>query len=229
MGRRALRTNFQPDEFASHWIDGQRLTAPLEGRAIFGRTAPLEVEVGTGKGLFLQTAAANHPERDYLGIEIAKKYTFSTAARLTEAGLGNARVIHGDAQEILPLIPDNTVSAVHIYFPDPWWKRRHRKRRVVNQPFTMDVYRVLQPSGPLHFWTDVREYFEVSVEMLQQNTPFLGPFEVPEKPAEHDLDYRTHFERRMRRHEEAVYRSRFEKQGNPVATTNQQTMQDLKI
>ena len=106
-------------------------------------------------------------------------------------------------------IQNASMAAVHVYFPDPWWKKRHHKRRIMNDVFVKEVQRVLIPGGQLHFWTDVREYFELALETLAEATTLSGPHEVSEKPAEHDLDYRTHFERRMRRHGEAVYRSLF--------------------
>ena len=211
MGRRALGTSYKNVAFESHWLDGCALPDPLTGKAIFGRQAPLEIEVGSGKGLFLQTAASSNPERDFLGIEIARKYTFATASVLSQSDLKNARIIYGDAQPIFRQIPDESVHGVHIYFPDPWWKRKHRKRRIVNHAFIMESHRILRPTGLLHFWTDVQEYFDVAIKMIRQETPFVGPFEVPEKPAAHDFDYRTHFERRMRRHHEPVYRSLFAK------------------
>lgn len=225
MGRRALGTSYKHVAFESHWLDGRELPEPLTGEAIFGRNAPLEIEVGTGKGLFLQTAATSNPDRGFLGIEIARKYTFATASILSQAELSNARIIYGDAQRIFKSIPDGSVSGVHIYFPDPWWKRRHRKRRIVNKEFIMESHRVLNSAGQLHFWTDVKEYFDVGVKMIRDETPFFGPFDVPEKPAEHDFDYRTHFERRMRRHNEPVYRSLFTRQATEppeVPTTEQE-------
>jgi tRNA (guanine-N7-)-methyltransferase len=99
--------------------------------------------------------------------------------------------------------------AVHVYFPDPWWKARHRKRRVMNRLFLDSAARVLQPGGTLHFWSDVQEYFQSTLELIGQHAGFEGPYPVDERPAEHDLDYRTHFERRMRLHGEAVYRAEF--------------------
>jgi tRNA (guanine-N7-)-methyltransferase len=75
-----------------------------------------------------------------------------------------------------------------------------------------DIQRTLVDGGELHFWTDVQEYFESSLELISQHTTFTGPVDVPEPAADHDLDYRTHFERRMRMHGEPVYRSLFIKQ-----------------
>ncbi len=109
------------------------------------------------------------------------------------------------------LIPDSSLAAVHVYFPDPWWKKRHRKRRVMNEVFAGHIERALMPGGALHFWTDVEEYFQVTLELLAARTRLTGPIAVPESVAEHDLAYRTHFERRMRLSNEPVYRAEFRK------------------
>lgn len=182
--------------------------------SLFGRDGEIEVEMGTGKGLFLATAAAAHPQRDYLGLEIAHKFAMSAAARLAKAGLANAVVVSGDGLQVFrEWIPADRLSAVHVYFPDPWWKKRHRKRRVLNEQFLKDIERTLIPGGSLHFWTDVEEYFQSTLELIPQACNLQGPLAVEEKTAEHDLDYRTHFERRMRMHELPVYRSEFKKAG----------------
>ncbi len=77
-------------------------------------------------------------------------------------------MIHGDAQRVFAeVLPEVSVAAVHVYFPDPWWKKRHRKRRVMNERFLRDVERVLIPGGALHFWTDVEEYFQTTLELIR--------------------------------------------------------------
>ncbi|HEY2892995.1 MAG TPA: tRNA (guanosine(46)-N7)-methyltransferase TrmB, partial [Pirellulales bacterium] len=163
-------------------------------------------------GLFLSAAAGQEPAKDFLGIEILAKYARFTAARLASRELSNARIIHGDAQPFFTLwLPDASVEAVHVYFPDPWWKARHKKRRVMNESFLPQVERVLVPGGVLHFWTDVDEYFHAAVGSIAESTKLEGPQSVQEKPADHDLDYRTHFERRMRLAGEPVYRAQFVK------------------
>jgi tRNA (guanine-N7-)-methyltransferase len=145
----------------------------------------LEIEVGCGKGLFLTAAATAEPETHFLGVEILAKYARFSAARLARAKLDNAIVVHGDAQRLLrERLGTGAAQAVHVYFPDPWWKARHKKRRVMNEAFLHDV---------------------------EQHTTLRGPLQEIEKPAEHDLDYRTHFERRVRKANEPVYRARFEK------------------
>ncbi len=188
------------------------LPCPWDTAVLFGRQAPLEIEVGSGKGLFLASAAAARPDHDFLGTEVARKYALHTAARLKRRTLANACLVHGDALRLFhQRLPDASVFAIHVYFPDPWWKARHKKRRVMNAPFLRDVQRTLLAGGTLHFWTDVQDYFESTLELIGKTVQLEGPFEVAERPAEHELDYRTHFERRMRLSGLPVFRAEFKK------------------
>ena len=190
------------------------MPAAFDAAALFGRMAPLEVEVGSGKGLFLAGAARAHPEQDYLGIEVAQKYARYAAAKLARQKAANAVLIRGDGLALFRhWFPAAGLAAVHVYFPDPWWKKRHKKRRVLNEDFLRDVERTLIAGGRLHFWTDVEEYFQATLELIAAATKLTGPLPVAESPAEHDLDYRTHFERRTRKNAEPVFRSEFEKPG----------------
>jgi tRNA (guanine-N7-)-methyltransferase len=209
MGRRSLRKIPDGLDLSHHLLtlaDGNLGLA----ESLFGRQAPWEIEVGTGKGLFLAQAAAANPQHDFLGCEIARKYAAYAAARLARARLPNAKVIQGDAQQLFrDQLQSRSIRAVHVYFPDPWWKKRHQKRRVMNEAFLGEIYRVLEFAGKLHFWTDVREYFERTCALIAATTPFAAPQPVQERPAAHDLDYRTHFERRTRQAEQPVYRAEF--------------------
>ena len=214
MGRRAL-PKFDPTlDLSRHFLDVEQLCATQWDPAVlFGRVSPLEVEVGSGKGLFLQNVSLGTPDRDFLGVELAYRYARFTAARLAKRDVANAKAVHGDALKLFrEWIPDAALAAIHVYFPDPWWKARHHKRRVMNQAFLADVVRTLEPGGRLHFWTDVKEYFDGTLELIAPLTQLAGPLDVPERPAEHDLDFRTHFERRTRLHHEPVYRAEFERE-----------------
>lgn len=212
MGRRAVPKIDPNLDLSRHWFPLEQVPRPFVPEALFARSGSLEVEVGSGKGLFLRNSATENPQSLFLGIELSHKYARYAAAQLAKRGIPNAAVIDGDALRFFAeWLPSDSVSAVHVYFPDPWWKKRHRKRRVMNESFLSDVERVLVPNGRLHFWTDVEEYFRSTCELIASRTTLIGPLAVPERPAEHDLDYRTHFERRMRQHNEPVYRAEYRK------------------
>jgi tRNA (guanine-N7-)-methyltransferase len=212
MGRRALRKIDPALELSRHFREATELPKQFDPAALFERTAPLEVEVGSGKGLYLTGASRSQPDHNFLGIEIARKYARFAAARLARQSAANALVICGDALVLFrQWFADSSLAAVHVYFPDPWWKKRHKKRRVMNEDFLRDAERTLAPGGKLHFWTDVEEYFQTTLTMITAAVRLNGPLPVAEQPAEHDLDYRTHFERRTRKSELPVYRAEFQK------------------
>ena len=158
----------------------------------------------------MQNATLANPDHNFLGIEVSQKYARFAAHRLAKRDISNGVMAHGDGLRVFrELLPDASVAAVHVYFPDPWWKARHHKRRVLNEPFLKDVVRTLRPEGKLHFWTDVKEYYEATLELIAERIALAGPMAVAESAPEHDLDYRTHFERRTRLSGEPVYRAEF--------------------
>ncbi len=186
-------------DLSAHLLEAAAVPVPCDPRSLFAAALPVELEVGSGKGLFLATAAAARPDRNFLGIEIAAGYARLAAGRLAAAGAANARMIHGDGTALVrTALPDACLEAVHVYFPDPWWKARHRKRRVLSDPFLRQVARVVVPGGRLHVWTDVEEYFTTTLELAAATDLYEPPVEEAAKDPEHDLDYRTHFERRTR-------------------------------
>src|SRR5688572_4623529 len=169
MGRRALRKIDPALDLSRHYRESADLSPTFDLAVLFGVTRPLEVEVGTGKGLFLSAAAQTTPEHSFLGIEIGRKYARFAAARLAKQNAPNALVVCGDALELFQKwLPVASLTAVHVYFPDPWWKKRHKKRRVLSEEFLRDVERTLLPGGRLHFWTDVEEYFQTSLALIAQ-------------------------------------------------------------
>jgi tRNA (guanine-N7-)-methyltransferase len=212
MGRRALRKIDPHLDLAGYLKTPEELPDICTSQTLFDRACPLEIEVGSGKGLFLDMASAACPHTGFVGIEVSRKYARFAAAKLARGARPNAIVVHGEAIGLLhQRVPDASVRAMHIYFPDPWWKKRHEKRRIMTRGFVEDIQRMLIPGGTLHFWTDVQAYFHASVKLITDHTNLAGPLPVAEQPAEHELDYRTHFERRMRLHGEEVYRSKFRK------------------
>jgi tRNA (guanine-N7-)-methyltransferase len=213
MGRRSLPKLDPTLDVSRHVHDVKALPERFDLAGFFADPMlPLEVEVGSGKGLFMASASRAYPEHNFLGVEIAGKYARFAAAKLARQQATNAVMLHGDARRVVcEWLPTAACVAVHVYFPDPWWKKRHHKRRIMNEQFVPHIERILVPGGWLHFWTDVQEYFEMAVETLAQHTKLEGPHPVPELPAEHDLDYRTHFERRMRLHDLQVWRAQYHK------------------
>ncbi|MBL6712662.1 MAG: tRNA (guanosine(46)-N7)-methyltransferase TrmB [Pirellulales bacterium] len=188
------------------------LPTPLDPASLFASAAPIELEVGCGKGLFLASAAAAHPDRNFLGVELAPGYAHMTAARCVRRNCENARVVSGDATLMIrSLVADQCVQAVHVYFPDPWWKARHRKRRVLCEPFFEQAARILRADGTVHVWTDVEEYFHEAMDAAASTGLFLPPRDVAERAAEHDTDYHTHFERRTRLAEKPVWRAELDR------------------
>ncbi len=212
MGRRILPKINPAIDFSFHLRELAELDPDFDLQGWFANHQPLEVEVGSGKGLFLLNQSGSHPDRNYLGIEIAKKYARFAAYRMAEAERDNARMVRGDAQKFFEqFLQDNSVKDVHVYFPDPWWKARHRKRRIISESFVEQCVRVLIPGGWLHFWTDVSEYFQSGCEAISQNRVLQGP--VTEEPIFVDpaAPYHTHFERRMLVNDHDVFRSKFQK------------------
>ena len=128
--------------------------------ALFGNTRPVEIEIGVGKGAFLLVRAKARPEINLLGIEYAKSYAMYSADRIRRAALMNARILRCDAGHFFKVcLGDRSLWRVHIYFPDPWPKRRHLRRRLVQTAFIKDVRRTLKPGGQLIIITDHYNYF----------------------------------------------------------------------
>jgi len=180
---------------------------PLHWPHVFDNSNPVEIEVGFGKGLFLLNAGQTRPQTNFLGIEIERKYTLYTATRLAKRELPNVKVSACDALWFLnTLVADNSVAAMHVYFPDPWWKNRHRKRRLFTEAFAVQCARVLSVGGHLHLVSDVQAYFEESARMIARLHVFT-PLPSPDvKDPEHEMDFLTNFERKYRREGRPIYR-----------------------
>jgi tRNA (guanine-N7-)-methyltransferase len=199
MPRRPPRKPDPSLDLAGHLLELAALPTPLDPATLFPHARPIELEVGSGKGLFLSTASAAAPDRNFLGVEISGGYARLCAGKLATLRSANARIVHGDATHLVRgMLPDACLAGMHVYFPDPWWKARHRKRRVLSDAFLIHAGRVLGPGCLLHVWTDVEEYFYEAMEAARGTGLFASPREETTRPAEHDLDYRTHFERRTR-------------------------------
>ena len=211
MGRRALPRIDPSLDLVRYLKTWDELPRPWDATALFGRTAPLEVEVGSGKGMFLQSAASGTPDHNFLGVEIAENTRAFARPAWPETRSAtpswSKATPSGYSASCCPTLP---LTAVHVYFPDPWWKKRHHKRRVMNESFVRDVARTpwrraaRSISGPT---SKITSTLRSPLSRLKHR--LVGPLSVAERPAEHDLDFRTHFERRMRLLDEPVYRAEF--------------------
>ncbi|MEX0727241.1 MAG: tRNA (guanosine(46)-N7)-methyltransferase TrmB, partial [Planctomycetaceae bacterium] len=183
------------------------LDGPIDWPTLFGNDRPVVLDIGCGRGMFLVKHAEEHPGLNILGIEIDYREGRHGARRLQRRNLKNARVIGGDANiAIERYIPAESVQEAYVLFPDPWWKRRHRRRRLFTDVFVNRIRTMLRPEGVLNAWTDVEEYFEVMAALMNHHEGFV-PLDPPEeKPAAHNLDYHTSFERRRRQAGAKIHR-----------------------
>ena len=149
-----LRFVVQPSQWAP----------PFAIEELFDRTAPLEIELGCGKGLFLERAVELEPGKNFLGVERADKYFRHAVRRFLETSPPNLRLFRADAFDVLTRwIEPETVAGVHVYFPDPWPKNKHAGRRLLRPELYRLVFRVLQPGAIFRIGSDVEPYFRTAV------------------------------------------------------------------
>ncbi len=146
---------------------------PLDWEALFGRDVTHVVEIGFGNGDTLVAQAAERPDADFLGIEVHEPGVGHCLIKLREAELSNLRLLSHDAVEVLEhQIPEDSVDRINLYFPDPWPKKRHHKRRIVQPAFLELCWKALRPGGALHIATDWANYSEHIDEVLEASPRF---------------------------------------------------------
>jgi tRNA (guanine-N7-)-methyltransferase len=146
-------------------LDVDKLPKPIDWAVLFGNDHPVELEIGTGKGTFLVEQAKARPEVNFFGIEWARWFWRYASDRLRRNGCLNARAVRAEAVWFLTeFVPPDSISVLHIYFPDPWPKARHHKRRLIQPKFMPLAERVLKPGGRLQVVTDHAGYFEENIE-----------------------------------------------------------------
>jgi tRNA (guanine-N7-)-methyltransferase len=169
------------------------LPSPPTLDSLFGRSAPVEVDLGCGKGRFLLTHAAAHPDINMLGTDIQVGRLQKVRTRAERAGLTNIRLLHTNTDYALEyLIPRDSIRAFYLFFPDPWPKRKHHHHRLVQPDFLTLIHRTLQRGGALHIATDHESYFTHIQSVVQADARFvrIEPF-VP--PAEEKTDFEVLF------------------------------------
>jgi tRNA (guanine-N7-)-methyltransferase len=190
---------------------------PAEGelfsaRAAFGDEAPFELEIGCGKGGFLLRRAQQRPDLHLLGIEWANKFFKYAADRMARRGLGNVRIMRTDASHFVRNhLPPNCLAALHVYHPDPWPKKRHRKRRLIQPAFVEAATQALAPGGRWAIQTDHAEYFAWMREVFAGAAGLKEiAFDDPEFGIV-DASVQTNFEIKYQREGRTFYRLAFRK------------------
>jgi tRNA (guanine-N7-)-methyltransferase len=146
-------------------LDVDTTPKPIVWRELFGNDRPVEIEIGMGKGTFITDQAKARPEVNFFGIEWQRWYWRYASDRLRRNGCTNARTVRAEASFFLEeFVPPASIAVLHIYFPDPWPKARHHKRRLIQAKFLLLVERVLVPGGRLQVVTDHKGYWEENIE-----------------------------------------------------------------
>ena len=177
----------KPAEFPPAWeseiIPGDYFV-PLDIQAIYGRNAPLEVDLGCGDGSFLVASADANPTRDFLGIERLAGRVRRVCRKIASSRAANARVLRVESSyAVQRLLPAASVAVFHLLFPDPWPKRRHWGRRIVTEDFLAALHRALVPQGTLRIATDQIDYFQEIERLVNQSTRFVASSATESGPA----------------------------------------------
>ena len=173
------------------------LLTPPDWDSVFGRPGPLELEIGSGGGAFALGHAAQHPEVRHVAIEWRKKYARELEHRARARGLSNLRVVEADARAVIPrLFAPGSLAAIHLQFPDPWWKRAHRKRAILTPGFATLLLGLAAPGGRFDLRTDVRSRAEEMLDTLEAagwHNPLgagrFHPVDPEEVPSSRELRY----------------------------------------
>lgn len=187
-------TKAREKEFETLWKRYGRVIPEQEfqPQALFGRSGPITLEIGFGHGEVLLNEAQTCTRRNVLGIEVYRPMLFSVLRKASRLEIDNLRVISGDAALLLPRFPNHCLQRIRILFPDPWPKRRHRKRRLLQDRFLAECARCLVPGGLLHLATDWPDYARQIEQAVEKAGCWRIGSEVPNRPE-------THFEQRGRR------------------------------
>lgn len=194
-------------EFDGVTVAVDSLPKPVDFTVLFGNTNPVEMEIGSGKAAFLLRMARTHPDRNFVGIEWASQYYRFAADRMVRWGVKNVRMIRTDAKNfVLYRLAPACLTALHVYHPDPWPKRRHHKRRLFSADFVEAAVRALISGGRWAIQTDHRGYYEV-IKQLTQTRPELEAIPFND-PAFGTIGERTetNFELKYLREGRAIYR-----------------------
>jgi tRNA (guanine-N7-)-methyltransferase len=188
-------------------LDLAQTPDPLDLDAVFGRRARRTLEIGSGLGDTALLIAAEQPEADYIAADVHTKGVARTLLQIEQRGLTNLRVLHGDALDFVSRrLPDRSLDLILVFFPDPWPKARHHKRRLVRDGFATAVCRVLRPGGALHLATDDREYAAVMREVFRTRAELVCEHDGGRIPSRSRTKYEAAGERQGRHAIDLLYR-----------------------
>lgn len=206
---RAKRENMarKLKDYPSISLKPEDLDGKIDFIRIFGRPGPVHIEIGTGKATFLLNQARTQPDVNFLGIERANKYYRHAVDRIGRWELTNVRVIRTDAANFLAnFVPDSSIDRFHIYFPDPWPKRRHNKRRFLCPINLQHLLRCLKTDGQIRIATDHADYFEQIKELITDNREKLEEVEfLPTAGTEPGEWTGTNYERKFLKEQRPIY------------------------
>jgi tRNA (guanine-N7-)-methyltransferase len=187
-------------------LDPEKLPRPLSFSELFGNTNPVELEIGMGKGTFLTEQAVARPDVNFFGIEYARWFWRYASDRLRRHNCLNARTVRAEAFYFLrEFVPDASIDVLHVYFPDPWPKKRHHKRRLINEAFMQQAMRILKRGGRLQVVTDHQGYFEEQIDPVIRSSPLkIVDYNRPGSAGEGEF-VGTNFERKYRREGRPFY------------------------
>ena len=188
-------------------LRAEDLDGKIDLAQVIGRPGAVHIEVGTGKGTFLLNQARVQPDENFLGIEWARRYYRYAVDRIGRWSLKNVRIIRTDAATFLAdFIDDSSVDLFHIYFPDPWPKKRHHKRRFICPANIENLIRCLKPSGEIRIATDHADYFEQIEKVLAGQGEELEKVDfLPTAGAEQGEWVGTNFERKYLKDQRPIY------------------------
>lgn len=185
----------------------EELDGKIDFVRIFGRDGPVHIDIGTGRATFLLSQAKAQPEVNFLGIEWANKYYIYAVDRIGRWRLANVRVIRTDAQSFIAgFIADSSVDCYHIYFPDPWPKKRHHKRRFLKPENMNQILRTLRPGGIVQIATDHEDYYQAIEKLLIERKDVLERIDfVPAVSAKDGEFVGTNYERKYIKDKREVF------------------------
>ena len=188
------------------FLEPEELGRPIDWPGLFGASGPVEIEIGCGNGRYLRRACAERPGHLFLGIERALKYARAARDRMVKHGVANARIVRADATRLLhDQVAPGSVHTLHAYFPDPWPKRRHAKRRLFQPPFLETMHRALRPGGSVFIKVDLWWWFAEVLGRFEASDRFRVVGNGVDTDRERELVEITGFEQKALRTKGAVF------------------------